>query len=167
MKNRNLIKTFFAAVFAFLLLSPVRAEISYSGSGATREEHPEVLQEYLLIKNALVEDDYAKAKAAAIKMTKNFEDYVKHLSEPRAFVVTLNEFARAKDIKSQRLIFKELSQHIYDSLKDLDYDKTIYWQSCPMAFEGKGANWLSLEEQVKNPFMGQDMSKCGSTIEKI
>ena len=167
MKNRDLMKALFAAAFAVLLVGPLHAQGSSAGSEIVEEERPEVLQEYILIKDALVKDDYAKAKAAAIKMTKNFEDYVKDLAQPRTFLVTLNEFAQATDINSQRIIFKEISQHIYESVKILDVDKTFYWQSCPMAFDGKGAKWLSLEEQVKNPFMGQDMPECGSTIEKI
>lgn len=131
------------------------------------DPQPELLQGYLEIKDALVDDDFVAAKKAAISMTRAFEDYVKDLSQPAAFVVTLNEFANARDLESQRLVFKELSQHIYDSVRNLEINKTIYWQSCPMALEGEGAKWISLDKQVKNPFMGQDMPSCGSTIETI
>ena len=36
-----------------------------------------------------------------------------------------------------------------------------------MANGGKGANWLSKENAVKNPYYGSQMLTCGSTVETI
>jgi len=33
--------------------------------------------------------------------------------------------------------------------------------------DGKGANWLSTENGVKNPYYGSQMLNCGKTIETI
>ena len=165
-RKLKLVITFISISFSFSQVVQASSFL-FNDCEAIGKEKPELLQEYVIIKNALVADDYLKAKEAAIKMTRNFEDYVKDLKQPAAFVVALNEFSTAKDLKSQRVVFKELSQYIYESLKTLDVERTIYWQSCPMAFDGKGAKWLSLEEQVENPFMGQNMPECGSTIEEI
>ena len=43
----------------------------------------------------------------------------------------------------------------------------IYYQHCPMANDGKGANWLSKEEEIKNPYFGSMMLSCGKTIETL
>jgi len=39
--------------------------------------------------------------------------------------------------------------------------KTIYVQYCPMAFGNKGADWLAKEEEIRNPYFGDKMMKCG------
>ena len=37
----------------------------------------------------------------------------------------------------------------------------LYYQYCPMAFNNKGAYWLSNEEAIRNPYFGDKMLKCG------
>jgi hypothetical protein len=36
-----------------------------------------------------------------------------------------------------------------------------------MAMEGKGANWLSLSENISNPYMGETMPGCGLVKETL
>jgi hypothetical protein len=36
-----------------------------------------------------------------------------------------------------------------------------------MANKGKGANWLSLENKVKNPYYGSRMLSCGKVVETL
>lgn len=36
-----------------------------------------------------------------------------------------------------------------------------------MANDGKGANWLSKENVIKNPYYGSEMLHCGKTVEII
>jgi membrane fusion protein, copper/silver efflux system len=38
---------------------------------------------------------------------------------------------------------------------------------CPMAFDNEGANWLSREEQIQNPYLPENMLTCGDVIESI
>ena len=38
---------------------------------------------------------------------------------------------------------------------------------CPMANNGKGADWLSKENEVKNPYYGSMMLGCGKVTETI
>jgi hypothetical protein len=33
--------------------------------------------------------------------------------------------------------------------------------------DGKGANWLSKESAIKNPYYGSQMLSCGKTVETI
>jgi hypothetical protein len=44
---------------------------------------------------------------------------------------------------------------------------SIYVQYCPMANEGKGGYWLSSQEEIMNPYYGDDMLHCGEVKETI
>ncbi|PKP34687.1 MAG: hypothetical protein CVT98_10650 [Bacteroidetes bacterium HGW-Bacteroidetes-15] len=45
--------------------------------------------------------------------------------------------------------------------------ETIYVQHCPMADNNKGADWLSSEKEIKNPYFGSSMLKCGEVTKEI
>ncbi|WP_420601742.1 hypothetical protein [Flagellimonas sp.] len=44
---------------------------------------------------------------------------------------------------------------------------TFYVQQCPMANNNKGAVWLSTENEIRNPYYGDAMLKCGSVLEVL
>ena len=68
-----------------------------------------------------------------------------------------------KDIEEQRNQFDFLSQAIINSVKAFGTnDKSYYVQYCPMAKDNQGADWLSTEEQIRNPYFGDKMMKCGT-----
>ncbi|WP_317044539.1 hypothetical protein [Maribacter sp. 4G9] len=46
-------------------------------------------------------------------------------------------------------------------------DDPVYIQKCPMANNNKGAFWLSMEKEIKNPYYGDQMLTCGSIIDSI
>jgi copper chaperone CopZ len=77
------------------------------------------------------------------------------------------QISMIKDIKKQRNHFATLSKDIYSLLKIAKYDVPVYFQNCPMYNDGKGANWLSKENAVKNPYYGSMMLTCGKTVETI
>ena len=70
-------------------------------------------------------------------------------------------------IKKQRTAFIQLSSAMIQSVKTFGINKKIYNQFCPMANDNKGANWLSFQENIKNPYFGDAMLTCGSTEETI
>ena len=72
-----------------------------------------------------------------------------------------------KDIKKQRSTFISLSNYFYKLSKATNLETPMYYQHCPMANNGKGANWLSKENEVKNPYYGSMMLSCGKTVETI
>ena len=75
--------------------------------------------------------------------------------------------ANSKDVKEQRGQFMELSKKMYDLIKVAKLKAPTYYQFCPMANDGKGANWLSKENAIKNPYYGNMMLTCGKTVETI
>jgi hypothetical protein len=54
-----------------------------------------------------------------------------------------------------------------DLIALLGTEKTLYQDFCPMANNGKGAIWLSEIEEIKNPFYGSKMMKCGKMQKQI
>ena len=73
---------------------------------------------------------------------------------------------KSADVDAERLHFSELSSHTYELVKAFGAGKKIYYDHCPMAFNGKGANWLSEASAIQNPYMGTKMPECGS-VEQI
>ena len=43
------------------------------------------------------------------------------------------------------------------------FNRTLYLQYCRMANGNKGADWLSLDKEIKNPYFGAAMPSCGET----
>ena len=78
-----------------------------------------------------------------------------------------SHIAATKDVKQQRIYFMSLSKIMYDLIKIDAKQTTVYYQFCPMANNGKGANWLSKESEIRNPYYGSQMLGCGKTIETI
>lgn len=136
-----------------------------------------IYDNYFMIKDALVQSNSSNAstkatallfslknvKMAALKSTEHtiWMNIVKELKEDATTI------SSAKDIAVQRNAFTRLSGNMYTLLKTSKYPDKIYYQHCPMFNDGKGANWLSKENAVKNPYYGAAMLSCGKTTETI
>jgi ABC-type oligopeptide transport system substrate-binding subunit len=61
--------------------------------------------------------------------------------------------------------FHQLNQQLYALLKTINYKgTTVYWQNCPMAFDGdKEAYWLDTKkgDEKMNPYLGKNDPKFG------
>lgn len=136
-----------------------------------------VFDTYFSLKDALVKTDgnTASAKAKdlqtainAVKMEKLSMDvhvvWMKVLSDLKE---DAEHIYGTKDISHQRDHFMNLSKNMYALIKAAKPAEVIYYQFCPMANEGKGANWLSKESAIKNPYYGAQMLSCGRVVETI
>ena len=45
--------------------------------------------------------------------------------------------------------------------------ENLYVQRCPMANSNQGAVWLSLDEEIRNPYFDSGMLTCGSVVQVI
>jgi hypothetical protein len=136
-----------------------------------------VFDTYFVVKDAMISSDGNATSIASkellisinnIKMEKLEMDV--HMVWMKVFNEIKNDseqISNIKDIKKQRNHFVTLSKDIYALLKVAKYDVPVYFQNCPMYNDGKGANWLSKENTVKNPYYGSMMLTCGKTIETI
>ena len=74
----------------------------------------------------------------------------------------------AADLNGQREAFSGVSDMMAMLVKDGKLSMgMIYLEYCPMANNNSGAYWLSNEKQIKNPYFGDKMLKCGSVKETI
>lgn len=137
----------------------------------------EVASHYFHIKHALVSDDAAEAKKGATMMlqvisqfdnsllsTEQKAEYSKHIG---AIKEHADAIVKGADINAERMHFSELSTHTYELIKAFGTGKKIYYDHCPMAFKGKGANWLNESVAIQNPYMGTKMPDCGSVEQVI
>ncbi|EGV43327.2 efflux RND transporter periplasmic adaptor subunit [Bizionia argentinensis JUB59] len=137
-----------------------------------------VFDDYIKLKDALVEDKSKKVSAEAENLLTNLANIdMKLLSDDKAhnhwmtlekeIKMYANSIAYEKDIASQRNHFKPLSSYMANALEVFGINEKVYHQFCPMADNDKGAYWLSREEHVLNPYFGDAMLKCGDVKQVI
>ncbi len=71
-------------------------------------------------------------------------------------------------IEGKRESFQMVSDMLFDLVKATGFKgHTVYRQFCPMAFDDKGAYWLSETRKITNPYFGAKMLDCGSTNDSL
>ena len=141
------------------------------------EKLKEVFDSYFAVKDALVKTDgnLAATKAASLLNSINSvkmesltkEEHVEWMKVMKDLVFDAEHISETKDAGHQRDHFTSLSKNMYSVMKVSKQETPTYYQFCPMANKGKGANWLSKENLVKNPYYGSKMLGCGKTVETI
>ncbi|NOR28329.1 MAG: efflux RND transporter periplasmic adaptor subunit [Lutibacter sp.] len=137
----------------------------------------EVFKNYMLVKDALANDNHSTAKKSANELLKALQKVdMKLLTDTKShnlWMAFLNEMntstkniSATNSIKNQRAQFILLSTSIEKSIAMFGINQKVYHQFCPMANNDKGAFWLSTEEEILNPYFGASMLKCG-TIEAV
>ncbi len=145
---------------------------------AFKKQFTEVYKKQLLLGNAFIASDAAKAKSAATDVETALtgvdmsllkgETMNKWMASLPILNAALNRIKSTNDIEKQRLAYADLNDEMYKAVKTFGSSgETIYYQYCPMARDGKGAYWLSDQKEIKNPFFGKAMLTCGETKEVI
>jgi hypothetical protein len=188
-------KILFLAATAILLascnnhpaVSDSNTKVTDSTNSAAKQDNPVngessaiqgIISGYLTIKNALVNDNSKEAAAAgktlqsvvakvdkatlSAEQKKVFDAVADDLKENAEHIG-----ANAGKLDHQREHFEMLSQDVYDLVKAFGTEETLYKTNCPMYNNGKGANWLSESKDVKNPYMGKEMTSCGEVKEEL
>ena len=133
-----------------------------------------ILKDYFNLKDALVVDDEAKAKKIGASLEKSLEnlDVSKYTDaqklELKDIILDAKEHAEhisKSPIAHQREHFKVLSKDIIDMVAITGASNKLYEQYCPM-YE-KGSAWLSMNKEVRNPYYGSKMLKCGKVQREI
>lgn len=132
-----------------------------------------VFDDYFLVKDALVKTDALTASMKAkdlvesinaVKMENlKMEEHMVWMNLYKDLAADVEKISETQDIKSQREFFKSVSKSMYELMKVSKTDTPTYYQYCPMV----KANWLSKDNEVKNPYYGSKMINCGKTIETI
>ena len=146
-------------------------------NGQTNKGINKVLNAYIQLKDALVKSDGTNSTSASktlltaiqeVNMSElNTETHTQWLKVVNDLKDDAEHISETKEITHQRDHFMSLSKNLYAVIKVSKSEMPIYYQFCPMANKGKGANWLSLENKIKNPYYGNQMLTCGKVVETI
>lgn len=136
------------------------------------------LTDYDALNKALIEDNADEARKAAgtfsatvskFDMSKLVGDQMDYYHMQSAKLnAGLKGITESSDIEEIRMELSPVSESMYAMVKAYQANNNeLYYQFCPMARHGEGANWLSQTKEIVNPYMGQRMLKCGKTEEVI
>jgi len=154
-----------------------KEESAGSSSVAKAGKFQAIYDQYFQLKDALVASDRktvatGAAKLASLLTTLKSTDLT--AAEQQAWKTQANAITQytkmlqeAKDLAKQREAFVSLSEEVYKLAKSSKPSLLVYQQKCPMFNDGKGATWLSLNKDIKNPYYGAQMLTCGNTIQTI
>jgi len=127
----------------------------------SNEKVKQAYEEYLAVKDALVRTDASASRKSAENLRNTLNEARPEIAEIAGSMVA------TENINQQREIFSELTAAMEPVLKEAISSGKIYKQFCPMAFEGKGDFWYSNSEEIRNPYFGDKMLKCGRVEETI
>ena len=133
---------------------------------------------YLNIKNALTNDNANEAASAAKVINESlakFNESALNADQKKIYDDVkddIKEHAQhiadnSSKIDHQREHFDLLSRDMIDLVKATGSSATLYMDYCPMYNNKKGAYWLSETKEIKNPYYGKEMIKCGEVKEEI
>ncbi|MBO6515084.1 MAG: efflux RND transporter periplasmic adaptor subunit [Bacteroidia bacterium] len=145
--------------------------------GAKRSLY-KVFEEYIDLKDALVKDNYKAGIQKTNDMLRQIEKINMTLFKGEAHDLWMNHsvniktslkhMTRTKNIGEARQQFKVLSDHtILLALSFGPFETPLFVQTCPMANDNKGADWISKDREIENPYFGESMIGCGDVINEI
>lgn len=142
-----------------------------------KETLAHLLLNYFDIKNNLVNGNFKQAVEGIniMKSTLNKIDlhesqhinqsthqHINHVKE------ATHQASHFQSIRELRLVFQSMSSAIIGLAKFINpMGEEIYVHHCPMVNNNKGANWLSLSREIRNPYFGDQMLTCGSIKEVL
>jgi len=133
---------------------------------------------YFDLKNSLAEDSPQQAHKNAHKMKEQLEKVGKHslegehhmfwMEQYEAIEEDLRKFVQAAEIDKKRMHFEHIAEAFISTARTLGaIGQDFYVAFCPMYDDDRGAHWLSEFEEIKNPYFGSMMLRCGEVREKI
>jgi Cu(I)/Ag(I) efflux system membrane fusion protein len=138
-----------------------------------------VIEKYLLLHEALASDDKDGAIRAASETLQaqsavemgllNSNAHKVWMENSMKMKAALDKIKQAKRIEPMRVGFEGLSNELIAVVGQFGVypEKTLYKINCPMAFNDKGADWLQMDDDIRNPYFGASMYKCGQVMEVI
>ncbi len=127
----------------------------------TRGEDPatdlsleDLITGYLYIQRALAQDDIEHARHGWMELRGKSEQLSALMPEADSL----------DGMDALRSAFHTLSQHVISRAQrhPEQIHRKLRLVHCPMAFDFSGADWLQAEDEVRNPYFGEEMLTCGT-----
>lgn len=135
-------------------------------SDELKPEHVDPLvPAYLTVQQALAGDDLGAAQSAAQNLAAQAKA-AGHLEDLAAYAAKL---ADDGDLKAARADFQDLTVEFATLVEHVGTtgDQTLYLAHCPMAFGGKGGDWVQADRTISNPYYGAMMLRCGGIKKQL
>jgi Cu(I)/Ag(I) efflux system membrane fusion protein len=156
---------------------PRPADLQDATPDAFRAQLTDMLETYLRVHEALVDSDEGAAREAM----RALDDAVANLEAADAPAEVRDAWQQdQREIRSHldhldhldgldyvRSEFNTVSKVLAYSIEQFGVEGPVYRQFCPMAFGEDGAYWLSREEEITNPYLPEDMLRCGEVVEQL
>lgn len=137
-----------------------------------------VLNSYYKLKDALVASDSSGVVKLANEMNTAITNYRSALTDSvktaamlpylDTIATSLMAMQSVNNIEKQRIPFQPLSNSLYKALQSVHFRNSgVFQEYCPMAFDNKGAHWLSDNPAIKNPYFGDKMLECGEVTDTL
>lgn len=154
---------------------------SYTYSEAFSLSMQNVLGAYFNLKDAFVAGDNAQVNTAGTTLKtlldsltldevqqKDSLGFFSISGRPGDVVAEITGMLGETDLEKKRESFEMISNAMYDLLRVIKpAGTTVYYTFCPMAFDNKGAYWLSNTDSISNPYFGKKMLTCGEVKETL
>lgn len=139
----------------------------------------EVFAHYEPLSEALAADDMQAAQQAAAQLAGALQEVdMTVLGGPahdvwmdalHSLSSGLEHIRTAPDIAEVRVGFEPVSIGMVQAVTKLGIELSggLYELKCPMAFEDKGATWLQRDPDIRNPYFGAMMLKCGEVTQQL
>ena len=143
-----------------------------------KDQLSELVTTYFPLKDALVQSN----AQAAIKQAQIFlselenvdmslvkgEIHTYWMQQAKALKNHAGNIVSGEELIEQRNQFSFLSSGLIEAVQVLGIKgDTVFIQHCPMAIDNQGADWLSLQEEIRNPYFGDQMLTCGSVTQQL
>ena len=153
--------------------------VNYDAPPPFREQLAAVYKAYLPLQEALAGDDPDAAKAAAGKTVEAMESVNMKLLEGGAHMAwmplatamkdNLGVISAAAGLDPMRAHFEPVATALEQAIRQFGIQggPPVFVAHCPMALDGKGANWLQQGSEISNPYYGATMLRCGDIVEQV
>lgn len=140
-----------------------------------------MVTDYYELKDAFVKTDAARTEKAATRVVYDAETFNHDLRSDTANYSLLTNYLQeimtsAEAITNMKDETCELKRPEFEKTSNALYallikagvkDAGIYQQHCPMAFDDKGASWLSASDEIMNPYLPKKMLHCGEVQDTL
>jgi len=149
------------ALCFFLLVST----FGYVLAGPPAPSTEQLLKQYFVIQRSLASDSTSGVAAAAARLAKIGRQAAGVEPQARTQLLAIADVAaklQVKDLKSARNGFGELSSGLIAYLQATQAKRNPPYQFyCPMVKK----NWLQADREIRNPYYGSSMLKCGELVQ--
>jgi len=158
-------------------IAPMVSDPADMMPAAITQSWSQAMRAYLGIKDALVASDLAGAKAMATEfatalagadMAAMGESHDTWMSVVPRLSQGAVSIGQAQNLEIARKEFYALTEPVVAAVKTFgEGGQDLYVQHCPMAIDNAGANWVSAESNIRNPYFGDKMLTCGKVVEEL